>query len=84
MIDLGADLNLRNENDLSPLMLSCKEGLTEIAEYLIANGAVINETNILADTPLKLAQKNGHEDLALLLINKHGAVINNRPASRKK
>lgn len=64
-------------------MLSCKNGLTELAEFLLKNNANISETNILGDTPLKMAQRFGHEDLALLLINKYKAQLQNRPILKK-
>ena len=64
-------------------MLSCKNGLTELSEFLLVHQANINETNILGDTPLKLAQRFGHEDLALLLLNKYKAQLQNRPSSKK-
>jgi ankyrin repeat protein len=58
-------------------MLSCKLGLINIAEYLLNNGSVVNETNILGDTPLKMAQRYGHEDLVLILIQKYKALSKN-------
>jgi ankyrin repeat protein len=81
LIDLGADLNIRNQADLTPLMLCCKLGLTTVCEHLLENKANINDTNILGDTPLKLAQRFGHEELVMLLIKKYNALI--RPASKK-
>jgi ankyrin repeat protein len=81
MIELGADITIRNGAHLTPLMLCCKEGIAELAEVLLGNDANINDTNILGDTPLKLAQRFGHEELALLLINKYRALIQNRPSS---
>lgn len=60
-------------------MVCCKNGQVELVEYLLINGANINETNILGDTPLKLAQRYGHESLVFILIQKYKAHI--RPAS---
>lgn len=62
-------------------MLSCKLGLIEIAEILLNNKANIYEINILGETSLKLAQKNGHENLALILIQKYKALA--RQSARK-
>jgi ankyrin repeat protein len=81
LCDLGADLGIRNAADLTPLMLGCKMGLKDVCEYLIEHKASVNDTNILGDTPLKLAQRNGHEDLVLLLMKKYNALT--RPASKK-
>jgi ankyrin repeat protein len=55
-------------------MLACKLGLINVAEYLLNSGSVVNETNILGDTPLKMAQRYGHEDLVLILIQKYKAL----------
>lgn len=64
-------------------MLSCKQGMTELAEFLLNNDAKISETNILGDTPLKLAQKFGHEELAIILMQKYKAPMRPPSTSRK-
>jgi ankyrin repeat protein len=56
-------------------------GLIEITELLLSHNANLYEANILGDTPLKLAQRFGHEELVLLLIQKYRAL--NRPQSKK-
>ena len=72
----GADINKRNKGDFSPLMLCCKKNYQNIAELLIKKGANVNEKNILGDTPVKIAQINGNEELALKLIKIYKAEIN--------
>ncbi len=62
-------------------MLSCQLGLIQVAEILLMQNANLHEANILGDTPLKLAQKFGHEELALLLIQKYKALL--RPHTNK-
>jgi len=62
-------------------MLSCKLGLIQISEILLTNNANLYEANILGDTPLKLAQRFGHEELVLLLIQKYKALL--KPLSKK-
>lgn len=69
------NINIRNKGDMTPLMLCCKLGNVDIAKQLIQNGAKVNEKNILGDTPLKIAQMNNHELLALLLINNYKADL---------
>ena len=76
LIYRGADINKRNKGDLSPLMLCCKKNFQNIAELLIKKGANVNEKNILGDTPVKIAQLNGNEELALKLIKLYKAEIN--------
>ena len=76
LLFLGADIKKRNKSDLSPLMLCCKKNYQNIAELLIIKGANVNEKNILGDTPVKIAQLNGNEELALKLIKLYKAEIN--------
>ena len=52
-------------------MLACKLGLIPIVELLLLNQANLSETNVLGETALKLAQRFGHEDLVLILIQKY-------------
>ena len=70
LIKNGANISIRNKGDLSPLMLSCKYGYSNLVYILIDNGANINEKNILGETPLSLAQINGHDDLAMKIMQK--------------
>ena len=76
LLYLGADIKKKNKSDLSPLMLCCKKNYQNIAELLIKKGANVNEKNILGDTPVKIAQINGNEELALKLIKLYKAEIN--------
>ena len=76
LLHRGADINKRNKGDLSPLMLCCKKNYQNIAEILLKKGAKVNEKNILGDTPVKIAQLNGNEELALKLIKLYKAEIN--------
>jgi ankyrin repeat protein len=73
-VEKGFDITKKNSEDLTPLMLSCKLGNIEIAEILLENKANLYEINILGDTSLKLAQKNGHENLVMILIQKYKAL----------
>ena len=76
LLSKGADIKKRNKSDMSPLMYCCKYNYQAIAEFLIKKGADVNEKNILGDTPVKLAQSNGNEELALKLIKIYKADIN--------
>ena len=67
---MGADINIRNKGDLSPLMLACKYGYNDLVDILMAKGANVNEKNILGETPLSLAQMNNHDDLAMKIMQK--------------
>ena len=37
----GLNLNVRNRNDETPLLLACRKGYKDVAEHLIDNGADI-------------------------------------------
>jgi len=74
LVEKGIDISKKNSEDLTPLMLSCKLGYIEIAEILLGNKANLHESNILGETSLKLAQKFGHENLVLILIQKYKAL----------
>ena len=76
LIEHHADIKIRNKNDFSPLMLSCKYNLATIAELLIKKGADVNERNILGDTPFKIATMNNNEKLAMKLVTVYKAEIN--------
>jgi ankyrin repeat protein len=62
-------------------MIACKKGYKGIVDIIMANNGNINESNIMGDTPLKLAQRFGHAELALTLIQKYKASM--RPKSLK-
>ena len=51
-------------------MLACKFGYDNLVNILVEKGADINEKNILGETPLSLAQINGHDDLAMKIMQK--------------
>lgn len=76
LIKHGANVQTRSKSDMSPLMLACKYGLLKLVELIISKGGNVNEKNILGETPLKIAQVNNHEQLALILIDDYKAEIN--------
>ena len=69
------NINIKNKSDMSPLMISCKMGLIEMSKEIIKKGGDVNEKNILGDTPVRIAQNNNHESLAMILINEFKANI---------
>ena len=85
LISAGADVNVRSDGWFTPLMTAITKGHTEIANFLIENGADVNA--LFADartpfpesrTPLMFAAQKGDKEVARLLILK-GANINAMP-----
>ncbi len=74
LIDQGADVNARDDYDLTPLHFSVGAGHTEIVELLIAEGANVNARHQMG-TPLHPAALFGHKAIAKLLIAA-GADVN--------
>ena len=72
LIAEGSDVNVSDENALTPLHLAAYRGHKDIAELLILNGADVNATDKAGINPLNLAEEKGHKEIVELLI-KHGA-----------
>ncbi len=75
LIKSGANVSIRNKGDMTPLMLCCKFGNIEVAKSLLYHGADVDEKNILGETALKIAQMNGHDKLAMILLSEFNANI---------
>ncbi len=71
----AADVNLRDENQNTPLILAAQNGHTHVVKLLLEKGAGVNAKNIESYTPLIASSRNGHEEIAALLLEK-GADIN--------
>ena len=69
------NINYRNKDDLTPLMICCKNNYIELCREIIKRGGDVNAKNILGNTPLRLAQINNNEKLSLMLINQYKAIF---------
>ena len=65
------DVELRNKQDESPLMMAAFKGLLEISQKLIARDADVNKTGW---TPLHYAATRGHLEIITLLLDKHAYI----------
>ena len=65
------DVEARNPADESPLMIASLNGLTEVAQKLIAKGADVNKTGW---TPLHYASTKGHLQLISLLLDNYAYI----------
>ena len=69
------NIDFRNKDDLTPLMICCKNNYIELCKEIIKRGGDVNAKNILGNTPLRLAQINNHEKLSMMLINDYKAIF---------
>jgi len=75
LLSKGTDINVRENNGATPLLIAARNGQEEIVKLLIAKDADVNAKNKEGNTPLIAAVRNGHKEIAELLIAK-GADIN--------
>lgn len=75
LINKGADVNAKEENGFTPLMLSSWHGHIDIVQHLIAKGAHVNAKTNEGLTALLSALEQGHYDIAKILIAS-GADVN--------
>ena len=54
----------------TPLHYACAKGHLEVAEFLIANGALVDSVSLDGTTPLMMAVQSGNEQLVKLLLDK--------------
>ena len=78
LINNGADVNITNEINKTPLCRACEKRNTEIARLLIQSNADVSITNKNNKTPLLAACENGHTEIARLLIIEGRADVNIR------
>ena len=57
-IQLGVDIHVQDENDMTPLMIASQSGQTKLVEQLIRAGADVNHQNSSGDTALIYAFKD--------------------------
>ncbi len=74
LLNIGADPNIPDENNVTPLMFASMEGYTDLVLKLIDKGADINARSIYGDTALMHAVYKGYLDIARILL-KCGAIV---------
>lgn len=70
------EVDVRNPQDESPLMLAALKGLTGIASQLIDKGADVNKPGW---TPLHYASTHGHLEIMQLLLDNHAYIDASSP-----
>lgn len=86
MLRNRADINFTNEHGNTPLHYACFWGYQQIAEDLIAHGAIVSLANKDGDTPLDKARgslaKRFHGELIEYLFN-YCVILISRNVSNK-
>jgi ankyrin repeat protein len=75
LLSNGAEVDIRDKNGMTPLLLAARKGNREIVKLLLAHGADVNAQDYyLAWTPLILASALGHKEVVKLLLE-YGADV---------
>ncbi|KAF5280679.1 hypothetical protein FQA39_LY05327 [Lamprigera yunnana] len=74
LINRGANISVTNRKEMTPLLLSVKEGHWAIGEKLLQNHAALEQCDASGRTPLMLAASEGHVGLIELLLDKGAAI----------
>ena len=64
------DINIKGDEEITPLHCACKKGHLQVVEYLISKGADIEATNEDGWTPLHYALWYGQSDIENYLVSK--------------
>ena len=68
-LDQGVDVNGKNNNGWSAVMIAASRGNLEMLKLLIEKGAAVDEKNAQGQTPLIFAAHWGHTDVVRVLID---------------
>lgn len=63
LISRGADVNAPHWNFGNPLVLACRVGKLEVVRLLLENGALMNEYNLIGQSPIQVAICASHWDV---------------------
>ncbi len=77
LLDFGADIECKNEDDFTPLRWASVEPKFESCKVLIGRGADVNATDCQGTTPLMIASFRTNQELIELLLT-NGANINHQ------
>jgi ankyrin repeat protein len=67
LLEHEANINARNERQLTPLYLASQNGRFEVVQFLLQHGANPDLPSGGGKTPFRTALANGHRDVAQLL-----------------
>jgi len=80
LVDAGADVNAKNADGQTPVMIACERGSTDIVKYFVSKGADVKPAGgAFQATGLHAAAAKGYGDLAAFLVGA-GAPVNAKDA----
>lgn len=82
LLSFGADPNLCENSNVTPLYIACQNGHDDIVDNLLNHGADVNSHNN-EFSPIFTACQNGHYSIVQILLSK-GADVNERQKKRNK
>lgn len=74
LTDHGANINVKNDNGITPLMFACMNGNIDIVSALIHLGADLNLTNEKGQTAIMIAIENNHYYIMVELFNANAEI----------
>lgn len=76
LIKKGAEVDLEDEGERTPLFYACSQGNTEYANYLISKGADANTTDYNATSPASHAIFSNQSETAKIILKNQKKLIN--------
>ena len=64
------NVNVKGDNNVTPLILASQEGKLEVVNFLLDKGARVNDVMTDGKTALLMACKNGHTEIVRILMAK--------------
>ncbi len=74
LIPRVSNINAKDINGSTPLMIACENGHKSVVQTLINKGALINTKDINGSTPLMIACEKDHESVVRFLIEKEFTI----------
>jgi len=78
LLTRGANVDTRDEQGNTPLIIAASEGKLESCKLLIEDGADVNAYSKVGITPMVAASNNGHQELVDFLLEKGAKFRNSR------
>lgn len=69
LLENGADINKKDKNGLTPLLVACKWNYLKSIKILLEHGANVNLMNVNRETPLFYACVKNHPDVVKILMD---------------